>query len=92
MPTKLWTSSVFLWNAWLKMGPRFFTVLLAVLLGLVVAFDFSALMIPAGFFVFARYRVVGIYSETESGEVIVKKRHPKTVLGESLTNNLMPST
>jgi hypothetical protein len=30
-------------------------VLLAVLLGLVVAFDFSALMIPAGFFVFARY-------------------------------------
>jgi hypothetical protein len=32
-----------------------FPVLLAVLLGLVIAFDFAALMIPAGFFVFARY-------------------------------------
>ncbi len=35
-----------------------FPVLLAVLLGLVIAFDFAALMIPAGFFVFARYSIL----------------------------------
>jgi hypothetical protein len=35
-----------------------FPVLLAVLLGLVIVFDFAALMIPAGFFVFARYSIL----------------------------------